>query len=683
MIRCLRAWPVSRKASEYLSRCKQKIIKPADSIYPISIPDMSFQTNQDMILLELPPRYLPILPNGIGYVHNILKSTGIRLQTIDLNIIMYHRFHSKRIAEGWTAVEGDIPMEDPWDNINCDAWSTDEILDFFRNDIDEVITGLIAAHPKMVGFSLNGFNRVLANRIAAQLREAIPDTIILVGGYDCVYHTVGPRVFDNFDYMFIGEAEMTLPSLIDSLMKGSRPGNLPGIISRYDKPARVWEPAPLPTDLDMFGFPHYEWADIDLYRYYNGYRLVPITASRGCHWARCTFCAECFTWRARQPKLVVDEIEWMNHLGCDLFHFNESDLNGDHDTFEAICDDIIQRGLSVRLVGQLRVDKKNTRKFYKKLAKAGFCSLRFGVDGWSKNTLRLQNKGYTIEMAHQNIRDCFLTGIPVDVNMVIGVPGETDQDISEMIANLLHNKPFINSIASFNTLILAAGSRYYQDPDKFNIKFRGNREDIYAKYPTSIPYELWYSEDPYIDQPVRIERMQRIITSLHENGFNVGQFAQYIIHKRHGLDMTGTDLHAHQVKVSASSVINDNDPNVLPAGLLIGSTTWHAQSPPKFPEWIQFDYAAPVQFTQLILKPQESSPGGNEYLRAPRDFFLQVLGPDGSWIDLLNVKDNVHEDSLDWHDWKFINEQGYSTYRLLVQSSGMSDLLTINRILFQ
>lgn len=674
-------------ANRLLTRLRRgKAAAPVSSIYPITIPDISFLPDQDMLLVELPPRYLPIIPNGIGYVHNILKTTGIRFQTLDLNIIMYHRFHSRRIAEGLSAEQGDIPMDDPWDNVNCDAWSSDAVLDYFRSDIDEIIDGLSAARPAMVGFSLNGFNRVLAGRIAARLREAVPGIIILVGGYDCVYHHVGPKVFTDFDYMFIGEAEMTMPPLLARLMQGERPGNLPGIVSRFDSPDRVWQHGAMPEDLDMNGFPRYEWANLDLYRYHNGYLLVPIAASRGCHWARCTFCAECFTWRRRKPELVVDEIEWLAGQGGDLFHFNESDLNGDHDTLLAICEEIIRRGLTIRLVGQLRIDKKNTRQFFQKLARAGFCSLRFGVDGWSRNTLRLQKKGYTMEMVHQNLRDCYLAGISIDVNIVLGIPGETDSDVEEMIENLLANRQFIHSIAGLNTLILSAGSQYYQDPEAFDIRFRGDRDRIYADHPTAIPYDLWYSEGPYIDQPVRVQRMQRIITSLHEHGFNVGQYAQYIINKRHGVNAAGqaeADDPSRKVRITASSTLNEHDLNMGPTGLLAGSGTWHAQIPPVFPEWVQFEYATPVRITRLMLKPQDSSPGGAEYLRAPKDFTFQARGDDGVWLDLLVVEGNRHEDSADWHEWEFANTREYGCYRLLVRSSGTPELLTLHRVMLE
>ena len=66
-------------------------------IYPIPIPPIEVMPNLDFLLLELPPRYMPFMPNGLGYVNNILKQLPINFQTIDISIIFYHRFHSKRI----------------------------------------------------------------------------------------------------------------------------------------------------------------------------------------------------------------------------------------------------------------------------------------------------------------------------------------------------------------------------------------------------------------------------------------------------------------------------------------------------------------------------------------------------------------------------------------------------------
>jgi radical SAM superfamily enzyme YgiQ (UPF0313 family) len=505
-------------------------------IYPIKIPPIKFLPNQDFILLQMPPRYQPMMPNGMGYVHNILKRTGIRFQTMDLNIIFYHRYHSQRIlnkARKVISKHGYVMNEDPWDLIPISAgeWDKQEVIEFFRPELDEIVDGLIKAKPKIIGFSLNGINLEITKVVIKQLRTAFSDVIIIVGGYDCVYHNIGPRVFTDYDYMIIGEAELTLGPLVKALIKGERPNDLAGVISRYDSPARVWKDAPLLQDLDSIDFPRYDWIDIRLYRTFNGNELVPIMINRGCRWSRCRFCAECFPWRKRSPRMVVDEIEWFVEKGFYTFHFNDSDFNSDPDAVLEICDEIIRRRLEIGLFGQLRIHKRGSRKFFDKLRAAGFTALRFGVDAWTEHTIRLQNKGYTTKIIEENLRNCYEAGIRITTNLLIGVPGETEDDINETIDNILKNKDYIYLMDNINTLILAAGSEYWKNPEHYNIHFHGEKHIIYAEHPKAVPPRLWYSIDPYIDHEVRLNRLKTICAALDENGVNIGDFARWTVQK--------------------------------------------------------------------------------------------------------------------------------------------------------
>ena len=38
-----------------------------------------------------------MMPNGLGYVHNAVKKTGIRHVVYDVDIVGYHRYHMDRI----------------------------------------------------------------------------------------------------------------------------------------------------------------------------------------------------------------------------------------------------------------------------------------------------------------------------------------------------------------------------------------------------------------------------------------------------------------------------------------------------------------------------------------------------------------------------------------------------------
>lgn len=505
---------------------------PPPPLYPLDIPTIAIEPSLDFLLLELPPRYQPMMPNGIGYVHNVLLKTGVRFQTVDVNVLMYHRYHQARILGGrpLVAAGGYVMKDDPWENIHTAEWEREDVLDFFWPEIADLLQQIVKSGVKAVGISVHASNRVLAKRFVRELRALTPEVVVVVGGYDCVYAHVGPVLFPDFDYMVIFEGELTIGPLVSALARGQRPKDVPGILSRFDSPGRVWESAPLLADLDSVDYPRYQWADnMVLYQTYDRKHLVPITASRGCKWGRCRFCGERFPFRNRAPAKIADEIETMYRRGLHTFHFNESDVNGNPQMLYDLCTEILHREMKVQLVGQLRIHKDSTAEYFRHLHEAGFRYLRFGVDAWSENTIRLQRKGYTIPMVIQNLRDCHASGIFTAANLVLGVPGETEEDVDEMIRNIVACKRYVQSIESLNTLILTGGGDYLRNPDEYKIRFRGDKAAILREHPYYVPPALWYSEDPYIDQDVRLRRLDRICVALHSSGVNIGAFASRVL----------------------------------------------------------------------------------------------------------------------------------------------------------
>ncbi|WP_119421653.1 B12-binding domain-containing radical SAM protein [Desertibaculum subflavum] len=533
----------------------------ARNIYPIKVPRIKFSGSTDMILLDCPARNLALMPNGLAYVHNALKRAGINLETFDLDIVAYHRFHIRRLFdEGGRIVlpSGRILPTDPWQAENYDLWDNPELLAYLAPIIEEAANEIIRARPRILGLSIQQCNEKCSRLLVNKVRAGLPDIVILVGGFSCYNADVGLRAFPEAEYMCIGEADLVVGPLVKRLAAGERPKDVPGVLSRHDTPGRMFVPAPMQHNLDQLDMPRYEWADLSIYRNYNGYQLVPIIASRGCRWSRCTFCAERFYWRIRSPQNFVDELEWLVEQGCTLFMFNESDLNGMPDKLLEICDEIIRRDIKVRLSGQLRIQKTSDRAFFDKLHAAGFVALRFGVDAFSENTLRLQKKGYTVDMVRQNLRDCWEAGIYTEVNWVIGVPGETDADCDEGVDLILENRRYIGRVANINPLILVNGSVYWIDPERYGIRFRTSKEQLYAENQRYVPADAWYSVEPYIDAQVRKERFERIVTKLYDSGFKMGAWVDQIV-----ADVRSTDRGARAGGSYKAAPAAANDAPVL------------------------------------------------------------------------------------------------------------------------
>jgi hypothetical protein len=513
------------------------------SMYPLCIPVVRIQPGLDFLLLHLPP-FDGMLPNGLAYVHNALRRAAVRFQTVDLNILLCHRFYQRMFfGRGPTVTaSGAVLPQGLWGLDDHSVWEQEEVLAYFWDEIGEVIRQIAQQRPKAVGLSVHATNRMLSKRFVRELRAAAPDVLVVVGGYDCAHRETGPHLFPDFDYMAIFEADLTVGPLVQALARGERPRDLPGIVSRFDSPDRAWQETPLLQDLDSVDFPRYQWTDPELYRIVcrPSNNVIPISASRGCAWGRCRFCDECFPFRSRSPLKVVDEIEEWTLRGPRSFYFFESDVNGDPALLEALCTEVIRRGLRVFLTAQMRIDKHNTPDYFRHLKRAGFGRVRFGVDGWTDRTLQLQRKGYNMAMVAQNLHDCTAAGIVTDVNVVVGVPGETEHDIDESIANLIRLRSDFNAVEYMNPLFLRAGCEYFRDAEQYQIHFHTDRDTILRKHGCMVPPELWHSEDPYIDQQVRLQRIARICAAMKANGLPLGRAAGAFTER---LLMPGAYLH--------------------------------------------------------------------------------------------------------------------------------------------
>jgi radical SAM superfamily enzyme YgiQ (UPF0313 family) len=528
------------------------------AVYPFRIPSIDVREGLDFLLLDLPASY-SLFRVGFGYVHEILKRSGMLHQTIDLNIVLYHRYHMHKAMDLPGTLQtssGYLLPDDPWGPLSVDEWCSSEMIEFFRPEIEELLADIERARPRMIGLSLHMGNRLFASEVVRGIRQRLPETLIVVGGFDCVHKELGPKIFPDFDFMVIGEAETSLSELLRRVRAGEMISDLPGIISRFDSSERVWQPGLLLDDLDSLPFPTYDWYDISLYRSKDGYYVGELAINRGCKWSRCTFCCECFPWRKRSAVNVVDEIEWFAKIGCRSIDFSVSDALGDSVTLLEIAKEINRRGVRCNILAnmqgrrnilellknmylgsrisintQLRIDKRSDVDFFKILLRAGFKTMSFGVDGWTDRLLRMQNKGYNFDLVSRNLKAAAEAGIACSVNIVLGIPGETQEDVQESVRNIVSLKGAIHSVNSIYPLLLAPGSKYYQTPDSFNICFRGDREDIYNRYPYRIPAELWYSENPYIDQTVRLERISFLCQELASAGIKIDQHVLYMVNK--------------------------------------------------------------------------------------------------------------------------------------------------------
>lgn len=118
-------------------------------------------------------------------------------------------------------------------------------------------------------------------------------------------------------------------------------------------------------------------------------------------------------------------------------------------------------------------------------------------------------------------------------------------------------------------------------------------------------------------------------------------------------------------------------------------TIWHAESPPKYPQWVEISFSKPMLITHLGIRSQGDSLNGREHGRGPKDFTFQGSNEistslesfkNQKWTDLLKVKNNIYTRGEEWKDWFFRNNTEYRHYRIFIKAGGDPDYLTIRQI---
>ncbi|MFA6109259.1 MAG: cobalamin-dependent protein, partial [Candidatus Latescibacterota bacterium] len=240
-----------------------------------------------------------------------------------------------------------------------------EIWDaMFEADWSQALTARLAAFsPEAIGFSIRNvddqnprapvFFLDEIRGMVALCRER--SSAVLVGGG--AGFSIFPEAileYLDLDYGVAGEGEQAFPALLEALAEGRSPAGVPGAVWRDH--GRVTMALP-DWSVPLDALPPVHRQNLDLARYYGATgsadRPNPITvqSKRGCP-LRCAYCStfavEGCRIRCREPRQVVDELEWLQGQGYERLHFVDSVFTNPAWHARAICDELLRRRLEVR-----------------------------------------------------------------------------------------------------------------------------------------------------------------------------------------------------------------------------------------------------------------------------------------------------------------------------------------------
>lgn len=303
-------------------------------------------------------------------------------------------------------------------------------------------------------------------------KQAAPEAKVVIGGHNASF--VADKLIANLpelDYVVVGEGEHTFLELIHSIENNGDVGRIKGVMCRNNGKPFFAGPREAIQNLDELPIPARHLIKNARYGKLSekntGYKiafknLAGMVTTRGCPFG-CIFCS-CTAFsgrkiRARSPKKVVDEIEYLvNERGVTQIFIADDNFTAIPRHVMEICGLIKERKIKVHWFCEGRVDTAS-EKMYKAMADAGCWLIFFGLESGSQRILDYYQKKTTVEKNKQAVALAQKAKLDVVGSVITGAPIETEEDFQKTLDFILHTD--IDTL-NMNTLKVLPGTELWR-----------------------------------------------------------------------------------------------------------------------------------------------------------------------------------------------------------------------------
>lgn len=292
-------------------------------------------------------------------------------------------------------------------------------------------------------------------------KEVDPRIHVTVGGPHIGIYASETLEFSGCDSVIVGDGEIPFFWLVNALSNDSKPNNLPGLHFKEHGVKKGEHEFYIHGDLDSLPFPDRTMLPYNTYHSVvarNDFVTTMIT-SRGCPY-KCTFCKLSFQKTlSRTAKDVLAEMEVIASLGIREIEVYDDTFTWSKHRLLDICKGIVERKLDFDWAIRDRVSSP-TPETMEWLAKAGCRRIHFGIESGSNKTLKTIKKAIDTDQAIQAVALAKKHGIQVLTYFMLGLPGETVQDMRETMRFAKRLDP---DYATFSVTVPYAGTEMYAD----------------------------------------------------------------------------------------------------------------------------------------------------------------------------------------------------------------------------
>ena len=412
---------------------------------------------------------------------------------------------------------------------------------------DELVQQAIEFESDIVGFGTITTCAHTLGDLTRNVREALPDALILVGGP----HTSSfqARVLEDTcaDAAVVGEGELAFEAIIRARFDGGDFSEIPGLIWRDPDGQIITNPGQMPAieDLDTLPFPAFDL--IDIRKYWRLQSMPPIArrkyisllSSRGCPY-KCIWCHKIFgkRFRAHSAERMVEEIDhYIRTWGIDDVEFLDDIFNLDHDRIIEFCELAQRRNLKFKIAfpNAVRTDIL-TQEMVDALVDTGLYFSSFALEAGSPRIQKYTGKNLSIPKFLAGVEMAVKRGVFANGFAMLGFPTETEEDLQQTLDVACNSKLHT---ASFFTVMPFPNTRLYDEvmrmhPEKLaNINYDDTDFALIRVNVSDVPDHVLYAYQrranrQFFLNPARIMRIVRDYPQPHRLPFYLPIYAHRI-----------------------------------------------------------------------------------------------------------------------------------------------------------
>lgn len=303
--------------------------------------------------------------------------------------------------------------------------------------------------PEIIGIYTNLMTKLNVLQIIKHIKTNHSETTIVLGGPE-VRASAEKFLRYGADIIVIGEGEITMLELVQHYKNRKAFTDLllmPGIaIIHEDHFIQTSERQKI-SDVNTLPFPNRKKVNLDLYlqtwKKHHGKNAISVNTMRGCPYS-CKWCSRAVygaSYRRRSPELVADELQQIyQQYSPDSIWFVDDVFTIHHRWLSEFNDALKKRNLSITYECITRSDRLN-EEVIKTLKESGCFRVWIGAESGSQKVIDLMDRRVRVEQVRDMIRLASKHGIETGTFIMLGYPGETEEDIKETIHHLKTSAP--------------------------------------------------------------------------------------------------------------------------------------------------------------------------------------------------------------------------------------------------